>query len=450
MPSRLRRIAIDVTPLQRSRDFRWLWFGLLFSGAGFHFTVVATFIQVFELTDSAGAVGLVGLVGLMGILLGIVVGGTFIDAVDRRSTLLWTQLVAAVGCGLLLFTASLDAPPIAAVYGGVVVISAVSAIDSSVRNAMVPRLVGRELLPSALALSQVVMNATALLGPAVAGIMIARFGLVAAYGFDLASYLAMFMVVWSIRRVPPEEGQQPETGWVAVVKGFAYLRGRRVLQAAFGADLVAMIFGMPRALFPLIAVTQFEQGAEVVGLFFAAPAVGAVLGAVTGGWVRRVHHQGRAVLWAVAAWGAAIAAVGLVNRFWLALVLLAIAGGADVISAIFRGTIIQLSVPDHLRGRLSSINYLVVAGGPRLGDLEAGSVAALFSPTVSVVSGGVLCIAGAALIAWLVPSFRTYRALPDDRGADPSLEEADGTDQAERVRRQGEASSHPSEPPRSP
>jgi MFS family permease len=171
------------------------------------------------------------------------------------------------------------------------------------------------------------------------------------------------------------------------------------------------VFGMPRALFPILALTQFDRGPEVVGLLFAAPAVGALLGALSGGWVRRIDHQGRAVLWAVAAWGASIAAFGLAgDNLWLALVLLALAGAADVISAIFRGTIIQLAVPDALRGRLSSINFLVVAGGPRLGDLEAGFVAATFTPTISVVSGGVLCIFGAGAVAMLAPSLRRYRA----------------------------------------
>ena len=412
----LRRIAIDLSPLRASRDFRRLWLGLLVSGAGYHFTVVATFIQVYDLTGSSTAVALLGLVGLAGIVVGILAGGTFIDAVDRRTTLMWAQVTAGSGSLLLLFGAMADHPPLAVVYAGVALISGVSAIDSSVRNATVSRLVGRELLPSALALNQVVMNATALIGPAVAGVVIARFGLVAAYGFDVVSSLCMLLVVWTIRPVPPESGDRPQKGWSAVMGGFAFLRGRRILQVAFGADLVAMIFGMPRALFPLIAVMRFQRGDAVTGLLFAAPAVGALLGALTGGWVRRVRHHGRAVLWAVVAWGASIAAFGLAGaRLWLGLVLLAVAGAADVISAIFRGTIIQLSVPDRLRGRRSSINYLVVAGGPRLGDLEAGLMASLFSPTVSVVSGGLLCIAGAGLIAWLVPSFLRYEAPPDDQ-----------------------------------
>jgi MFS family permease len=184
-----------------------------------------------------------------------------------------------------------------------------------------------------------------------------------------------------------------------------------VLQSTFAIDIVAMVFGMPRALFPLLAITQFRRGEAVVGLLFAAPAVGALIGALTTGWVKHVRHQGMAVVWAVVLWGAGIAAFGLVgSNLWLGLFFLAFAGAADVISAVFRSTILQLSVPDSLRGRLSGIHILVVTGGPRLGDLEAGLVASAFSPMVSVVSGGLLCIVGAGMVAWLVPSFRRYHA----------------------------------------
>jgi MFS family permease len=407
----LGRVAIDVSPLRVSRDFRRLWIGLSVSELGYHFTLVATFIQVFELTRSPAAVGLIGLVGLVGIILGSLVGGTFIDATDRRTTLLGCQVGFMIASGTLFMGALAGDPPIWIVYAAVGLISGVSAIDSSVRHAMTPRLIGRELLPSALALNQVVWNGTALVGPAIAGVMIERFGLSWAYGFDLASYIGMFLVALTIGPVPPEVVEDRRAGWRAVLEGFAFLRGRRVLQGAFVADLVAMVFGMPRALFPILAVTQFARGAEVVGLLFAAPAVGALLGAVTAGWVGRVRHQGRAVVSAVAAWGAGIAAFGLVgSNLWLALGCLAVAGAADVVSAVFRGTILQLAVPDPLRGRLSGINYLVVAGGPRLGDLEAGLVASAFSPTVSVVSGGILCILGAAAVAVFVPSLIRYRA----------------------------------------
>jgi MFS family permease len=297
------------------------------------------------------------------------------------------------------------------VYAAIALIAFLTAVDSPTRSAMTPRLVGHELLPSALALNQVAWNSTALVGPALAGVVIERYGLSWAYGIDLVTYLAMVAAAVSLTPLPPERGDRLVTGWRAVTEGFAFVRGRPVLQAAFGIDIIAMVFGMPRALFPILAVTQFHRGAAVVGLLFAAPAVGALIGALTTGWVKHVRRQGMAVVWAVVLWGAGIAAFGLVgSNLWLGLFFLAFAGAADVISAVFRSTILQLSVPDSLRGRLSSIHILVVTGGPRIGDLEAGVVASLVSPTFSVVSGGLACIVGAGLLAWLVPSFRRYRA----------------------------------------
>jgi MFS family permease len=404
------RVAVDLSPLRASADFRRLWIGLAVSELGYQFTVVATFIQVFKLTGSAAAVGVTGLVGLVALVLGTLVGGAFVDAFDRRKVLVAAQVGFMVASATLLAGALAGRPPVALVYTAIALIAALSAIDSPTRSAMTPRLVGRELLPSALALNQVAWNFTALLGPAIAGIVIARFGLAWAYGIDLVTYLAMLAAAVSIDPIRPERGEHVATGAAAVREGFAYLKGRRVLQATFAIDIVAMVFGMPRALFPILAVTQFHRGAAVVGLLFSAPAVGALIGALTAGWVKHVRHQGMAVVWAVMLWGAGIAAFGLVDNLWLGLFFLAFAGAADVISAVFRSTILQLSVPDSLRGRLSSIHILVVTGGPRLGDLEAGLVASAFSPTVSIVSGGLLCIAGAGLLAWLVPSFRRYHA----------------------------------------
>lgn len=217
-------------------------------------------------------------------------------------------------------------------------------------------------------------------------------------------------MLWAAARLPslrPERIEGSPIGLAAVREGFAYLRGRRVLQSTFVIDVIAMVFGLPRALFPILAVSQFNSGEAIVGLMFAAPAVGAVLGAVTTGWVKHVRHQGRAVIWAVVLWGVGITAFGLVgDRLWLALAFLAFAGASDVISAVFRTTILQVTVPDHLRGRLSQIHILVVTGGLRLGDLEAGLVAAATSAKVSVVSGELLCIVGAGLVALLVPAFR--------------------------------------------
>jgi MFS family permease len=406
----VRNVAIDLSPLRVSRDFRRLFLGLAVSELGYQFTLVATFIQVFDLTGSPAAVGLIGLVGLVALVVGTLVGGAFVDVVDRRTLLIVAQVGFMTASGILLAGAVHGDPPLWVVYAAVALIAGLSAIDSPTRSAITPRLVGRELLPSALTLNQVVWNATALIGPALAGVVITELDLAWAYGIDLVTYLAMLAAAIAIAPVPPERVEGSPTGWRAVREGFSFLRGRAVLKASFGIDVIAMVFGMPRALFPILAVTQFDRGPAVVGLLFAAPAVGAMLGALTAGWVRHVRHQGMAVVWAVVAWGAGIAVFGLVSDLWLGLLLLAIAGAADVISAVFRSTILQLSVPDSLRGRLSQIHILVVTGGPRLGDLEAGLVASAFSPAVSVVSGGVLCVAGAALLAWLVPSFRRYHA----------------------------------------
>jgi transmembrane secretion effector len=403
-------VAIDLSPLRVSRDFRRLFFGLAVSELGYQFTLVATFIQVFRLTRSPAAVGLIGLVGLVALVVGTLIGGAFVDVVDRRTLLIVAQVGFMTASGILLLGAVHGDPPVWVVYAAVALIAGLSAIDSPTRSAITPRLVGRELLPSALALNQVAWNATALIGPALAGIVITELGLSWAYAIDLVTYVAMLAAAVAIAPVPPERIEGSATGWRAVREGFVFLRGRAVLKAAFAIDVIAMVFGMPRALFPILAVTQFHRGPAVVGLLFAAPAVGAVLGALTAGWVKHVRHQGMAVVWAVVVWGAGIAAFGLVSDLWLGLVLLAIAGAADVISAVFRSTILQLSVPDSLRGRLSQIHILVVTGGPRLGDLEAGMVASAFSPAVSVVSGGLLCIAGAALLALLAPSFRRYHA----------------------------------------
>lgn len=383
---------------------------MLISELGFQFTLVATYVQVTELTGSPAAVGIIGLVGFLALVAGSVAGATFLDAVDRRKILIWSQFGYIAAAGLLLGGSIHGRPPLALIYLAVAIFAAVSAVEGPTRSAMTPRLVGRELVPSALALNQVIWNGTGLAGPAVAGVVIARLGLPWAYGVDLVTYGAMLIAAAYIAPLPPERAGNVSRGWPAVREGYGYLRGRRVLQSTFVIDIIAMVFGMPRALFPILAATQFGGGATVAGLLFAAPAVGAFVGAMTTGWVGGVRHQGRAVVWAVVAWGAGIVAFGITDQLWLALLFLVVAGAADVISAVFRSTILQLSVPDALRGRLSGIHILVVTGGPRLGDLEAGLVAAAFTPTVSVISGGLLCIAGAALIAWRVPEFWRYHA----------------------------------------
>jgi MFS family permease len=408
----LRRVAVDVSPLRSSRDFRLLWFGSIVSEAGHQVTHVAIYVQVFQLTRSAAAVGLVGLVELVPLTLASVAGGSVVDAVDRRKLLLLTQVGFAASSTLLLVTSLADRPPVALVYLGAGLGAGIGGISSPTRAAMVPRLVGREQLSGAIALNQVMWNATMIAGPAVGGVVIGGLGLPWAYGIDVITYGATIAAALMMRPMPPlaQEAEQA-SGLRAIREGYAYLRGRRVLQSTFVIDLIAMIFGMPRALFPVLAATQLHRGPEVIGVLFSALAVGALAGALTAGWVGRIRHQGRAVIWAVAAWGAGIIGFGLSgSNLALAVTFLALAGGADVISAVFRSAILQLSVPDRLRGRLSGIHILVVTGGPRLGDVEAGFLAQAFTPAVSVVSGGVACLAGVAVLALLVPQLWRYHA----------------------------------------
>lgn len=412
----LRGLAVDVTPLRASRDYRLLWMGQLVSLTGHQITIVAVFYQVYHLTRSAAAVGLIGAVHLAALMVTSIAGGGIIDAVDRRKLLILTQLGFATSSAILVAGALAGHPPVALVYGAAALAAGLSGLDSPTRSALTPILVGKELLASALALSQVMWNTTMVVGPAVGGLVIARFGLAAAYGIDLVTYGAAIAAVLLIAPRPSSgEVSTRPSGFEAIKEGFAYLKGRRLIQMTFAADLVAMIFGIPRALFPILAVTQFHRGPEAVGLLFAAPAAGALIGAATAGWVGRVRRQGLAVIVAVALWGAGITAFGLAGpRLALALPFLAFAGAADIVSAVFRGTILQLSVPDSLRGRLSGVHILVVTGGPRLGDFEAGMVAQAFTPMISVVSGGLACIAGIGLLALFAPELARYKTTGVD------------------------------------
>jgi predicted MFS family arabinose efflux permease len=231
------------------------------------------------------------------------------------------------------------------------------------------------------------------------------------YWLDVAGFGVALLAVFLISPQPPGEGAR-RPGLHSIVEGLRFVRGRQVIQGAYLIDINAMVFGMPRALFPALALTRFGGGASTLGFLYAAPGAGALVGAVTTGWVSHIRRQGQAVIVAVIVWGLAITSFGLVRWLPAALALLALAGWADVISAVFRNTIIQLAVPDALRGRLSGLQIAVVAGGPRVGDLEAGAVAAGFGNTASVVSGGAACIVGAVVLARLLPGFRGQRALP--------------------------------------
>ena len=408
-------LFLDVSPLRASRAFRVLWLSQLATTAGRQFVLVAVPYQVYVLTHSSLAVGLLGVFQAVPIVLAGLYGGALADRMDRRRLQLIGKVFVAAGSLALALGAIGLRAPVAFVYAVVVVASAATTLDQAARTATVPRLVPRELLPSAMSLSQVLFQAASIVGPALAGVLIGTAGVSWAYALDAVAFVPAALLVWMLPPQPPTAPDAVARGWRAPAQAIGYVRRNRLVTALFSADLVAMIFGMPTALFPALALSVFGIGARGLGLLYAAPAIGALLGSLVSGWIRRVERQGMAVILAIGVWGAAIAGFGLAGRaLWIGLPLLALAGAGDLVSAIFRGTILQLTVPDGMRGRMSAFHMMVVTTGPRLGDLEAGTVAALVSPLFSVVSGGIACILGIAALAAVLPELRNYRA---DRGA---------------------------------
>jgi len=405
---RLRGLIVDVEPLRRDRDFRLLWIGQVVSGLGRQVTTIVLPYQLYVLTGTPLAIGALALVQVVPIMAFSLGGGVVADAVDRRRLLLLTQAGLAAASVALAGLALLPATPVLAIYAVAFVAAGLGAIDQPARSSAVPRLVPRERLPAAIALGQLNFQAAGVVGPAIGGLVLATLGIAACYVFDAITFAAAIGALVLIAPIPPAHGAvRPSLS--AIAEGLRFARRRRAILATFAVDLNAMIFGMPTALFPILALDVFRVGPAGLGLLAAAPAAGAVIGALLTGWVGRVRRTGRAVLWASAGWGLAIVAFGLCTfSFPLALVFLAAAGAADVITAVLRSAIVQLITPDGLRGRVTSIHILVVTGGPRLGDVEASAVASLAGAQLSVVSGGLLCLAGLAAIVRSFPELAAF------------------------------------------
>jgi MFS family permease len=401
-------LTVDLTPLRLSRDFRLLWTGQSISDFGSHISMVAAPFQVFQLTHSSLAVGLLGLCWLGPLLSLSLLGGAIADAVDRRKLLRVSFAVLPVFTLALAVNAVVPHPHVWPLYTFSTLTAAAYAIYSPAARSLPPRLLPKELLPSAFALETMSHSLGALVGPAVAGVLIAAFGLGGTYLIEAAFFLPAIATLTRMRAVPPAEDSS-RAGLESIREGFRFLRGRRVLQTTFTIDLNAMIFGMPEALFPAFA-HRLGGGATTVGLLYAAPSAGAFVATLLSGRARHVRRQGLACMVAVVVWGAAIAAFGLSRATWLALLLLVVAGAADLVSGIYRSTILQTSAPDAMRGRLSGIELAVVATGPSIGDLEAGVVGSLVSVPFAIVSGGLACVAGVAVLAFLVPQFVRYDA----------------------------------------
>jgi MFS family permease len=402
---RLRSLALDLTPLKESRDFRLLWAGSVVSFIGSGLTFVAIPFQVFELTDSTLAVGLLGVAELVPLLLLSLLGGALADRVDRRRLLLATEGLGALASVGLALNARSDDPQLWLIYLLTTAIAVLYALGSPAFRSATPLLIRRELLPAAAALEGVSQNLSSVVGPALAGVLIGTIGLTGTYVVDAASFLFILGCIFLIRPIPPRR-EEEDSG--SVLEGLRFLKGRPVLQGSFIVDIIAMVFGMPNALFPAIA--RGFGGPAVLGLLYAAPSGGALLASLTSGWTGKVRRQGLATYLAVIAWGLSLVLFGFANALWLAVVALALAGAADMISAIFRHTILQTAAPPHLVGRLSGLELSVVASGPALGDLEAGALAALTSVRFSVVGGGIACVVGVGIMHLALPEFARYDA----------------------------------------
>jgi len=399
----------DISPLRRHRSFRLLWFGQLVSNVGTQMRLVALPYQIYVLTGSPFHVGLLGLFQAIPLISLPLLGGVLADRADRRRVLIATQSGLALSSLVLALVTQLGSTELWILYALTAISASFSAFDQPARGSLVPTLVERSELPAAIALNQMLYQTAAVVGPAIGGLVIASFGVAAAYWVDTITFGAAIAAAIAIK-APRQLVAVPQSIVESLVEGIMYVLRQRLLFSTMVLDLAAMFFGSIRALMPFYAEQVFKVGAAGLGLLFAAPGVGALVAVLTSGWVSRVRRPGVAVLVAVCVWGIAIAAFGLVTGelFILALVLLAIAEAADVLSAIFRHTILQGVVREELRGRLTAMNGLFVIGGPNLGQVRAGAVAALASPPFAVVSGGLLCVLSAIAVAFWAPELPRY------------------------------------------
>lgn len=408
-PSWWRAVLTDVRPLQVSPAYRRLFFGTSIAQLGQQMTAVAVAIQVYSLTQSSFAVGLVGLFAVVPLVAFGLYGGAVADAMDRRTL----SLVASFGLWtvslLLAAQALLDVGSVAVLYACVAVQSGCYAVNQPARAAMVPRLIPAELLPAASALNMASFNLGFTVGPLVGALLIKWGGFELAYLVDALTFTAALYALFRLPRMPPLT-HTPRAGLRSVLDGLRFLRRSPNLRMTFILDLCAMVLSQPRALFPALAFKVYGGGAATVGLLQAAPAIGALTAFAVSGWVSRVRRQGLAIALSVVVYGVAVGSVGLTTTLWVAVILLAVSGMADMVSAAYRSTILQVAVPDHLRGRLQGVFTVVVAGGPRAGDFLSGSVGSATTERLALGLGGVACVVGVAVACLWQRGFLQYDA----------------------------------------
>jgi MFS family permease len=402
-----RRLLADLTPLRESSAYRRLWLGSSLSSVGSQMTQFAVALQVYLLTHSSAAVGVVGLVSAIPAITCGLLGGTVIDAVDRRRLVLFTSSLLALTSAALALQALAQLDQLWLLYVLVAVQSLLGSINAPARRTFMPRLLPPDQVPAGVALTMLTMHLSLVIGPTLAGLLTAAGGLKLCYLLDAASFLAALYGVFRLPAMRPEGGAvRPSLR--AVLEGLRFLRRSQVLYGALLADVNATLLAMPFALFPAINAERFGGSPRTLGLLTASVAVGGILGSGLSGPVGRVTRQGRAMLIAGAIWGLSLAGFGMAHALVPTLVFLLVAGIADVSSVVLRSTIIQVGTPDAYRGRISAAEFVVGASVPELGNFRAGAIGSLTSPGFSAVVGGLAAAAGTAVLALAVPALVRY------------------------------------------
>jgi MFS family permease len=402
------RVAVDVSPLREYPSFRRLWTGQAITFVGSEVALVALPYQVYQLTGSTLALGLFALTSLIPLLTLTLAGGAIADAFDRRRMLLVTETLQALGVAGLVANAMLPHPSTVALFVLATAVEACFSAGVGAMRSLPQRLVPEEAYAKASALDSLYYGLGGIAGPAIAGVLIGKAGLPVVYAVGAASFAASVVALWGLPPMPPHPGAE-RASLRSIAEGFRFVVGEKVILAFFLVDTNAMIFGMPLALFPAIAEQRFGDPA-LVGYLYSAPAAGALVAGLASGWVAHVRRQGAVVVVAACGWGVAVTAFAFATELWPALLLLALAGLADQISAIFRSTMLLALTPDRLQGRVRGIEFMQVASAPSLGNLEAGAVASVTSIRFSVASGGILCVVGTLLSAAALPALVRYEA----------------------------------------
>ena len=401
-------MLIDIKPLFKYKQFRYLYLGQTVSTLGSMITYVALPYQVYQLTHSSLHVGMIGTVELAPLLVTSFLGGHYADLLDRRKVLLVSELALCVGSLLLAINSLLPHPSLSLIYILAALMSGFNGFHRPALESMTPRLVKAEDLHSISALTTLKGVIGTVVGPALAGLLLSQWGVAGTFIMDVTTYL---ISIWALLQIKGAnfKGESSGSPIEGISEGLRYAWSRPELMGSYLVDFVAMVFGMPLALFP--AVSESLGGPKILGLLYAAPSTGAILAALSSGWTGKVRRVGMAIMISAFVWGCGITAFGFSHDLWVAFLFLMVAGAGDAFSGIFRMTLWNRSVPDRLRGRMAGIEMLSYMSGPLLGNAESGLVAAAYGTQVSIVSGGILCIAGVGLCILLLPAFWKYRLI---------------------------------------